>query len=86
MPVPKVQIGFPNWTPLLNDRLAFQAIWAHGWLDDWTAFVRRAYLHQKTFYLRLGKPTARLQTFFGINHQVQWGGYAPSLRTDPSTT
>ncbi|WP_108724056.1 hypothetical protein [Siphonobacter curvatus] len=54
MPVPKVQIGFPNWTPLLNDRLAFQAIWAHGWLDDRTAFVRRTYLHQKTFYARLG--------------------------------
>ncbi|OZI06706.1 hypothetical protein BWI93_18835 [Siphonobacter sp. BAB-5385] len=86
MPVPKIQIGFPNWTSLLNDRLAFQAVWAHGWLDDRTAFVRRSYLHQKTFYLRLGKPTARLQTFLGINHQVQWGGYAPSLRTSPSPT
>ncbi|MFT4032661.1 MAG: hypothetical protein QM669_09595 [Siphonobacter sp.] len=83
MPVPKIQIGFPNWTPIGGGTIAFQAIIAHGWLDEQDAFVRKVNLHQKTVYLRIGK-SAAFQAFFGINHQVQWGGYAPSLQTGGS--
>jgi hypothetical protein len=36
--------------------------------------VSNFYLHQKSFYGRLGKPNGLFKFYGGFNHQVQWGG------------
>lgn len=74
MPLPKIQIGFRQWTPLFTPHVSIQATMAHGWLDEPRVLVRHAYLHQKNLYFRIGKPTAKVLAFAGINHQVQWAG------------
>lgn len=82
-PLPKVQlntIGFVNipWTQSL---LAFNASFSHGWFGDMPVVFGSqglksvtGYLHQKSFYLRLGKPHWRVNLLGGFNHQAQWGG------------
>jgi hypothetical protein len=37
-------------------------------------YVPQTYLHQKSLYLRLGKPTHKLHLYGGFNHQAHWGG------------
>lgn len=74
MSIPKIQLALRTWTRLFTPHLAIRASLAHGWLEDPRAFVRHAYLHQKTLYLRIGKPKAPVLGFVGMNHQVQWAG------------
>jgi hypothetical protein len=74
LPIPKVQISLPNYTPILkNGLIAVKGNFAHGWFGagDW---IRNYYLHQKSLYIRLGKPDWRFKFHGGFNHQVQWGG------------
>lgn len=82
-PLPKVQlntIGFVNipWTQSL---LAFNASFSHGWFGDMPVLFGsqslksvKGYLHQKTLYVRLGKPHWQVKFIGGFNHQAQWGG------------
>lgn len=74
LPVPKVQISIPNFTPILkNGLIAIKGNYAHGWLgsDD---SIKNYFLHQKSLYVRIGKPAWRFKLYGGFNHQVQWGG------------
>ena len=77
--LPKVQISTPNFVSIgwLKNILAFKVSFAHGWFT--TPYVTDSYLHQKTLYVRLGKPNWKLKLFAGLNHQVQWGGRADYL-------
>jgi hypothetical protein len=84
LPLPKIQFGTIGYVPILGGVLAFNAIYNHGWFANKDAsgrelIVRNTYLHQKTLYIRLGKPSWAFRLYGGVNHQVQWGGYAPSL-------
>ncbi|GAA4451222.1 capsule assembly Wzi family protein [Nibrella saemangeumensis] len=74
LPIPKIQIGLPDFTPLpmTGGLLAVQGFFAHGWFDN--GFVKNSYLHQKALYGRFGKPHWPVQLYAGLNHQVQWGG------------
>jgi hypothetical protein len=76
LPMPKVQISTPNFVPLgfTGGFLSFKGSYAHGWFENSRTDVKNFYLHQKTFYLRLGKPDWKLHFYGGFNHQVQWGG------------
>ncbi|WP_055146400.1 capsule assembly Wzi family protein [Jiulongibacter sediminis] len=74
LPLPKVQLSIPNYTPILKNKLLnIKGTYAHGWFGSADS-VQNYYLHQKTFYARLGKPQWRMKFYAGFNHQVQWGG------------
>lgn len=74
LPLPKVQLSIPNYTPILKNKLlSIKGTYAHGWFGS-TDSVQNYYLHQKTFHARLGKPQWRMKFYAGFNHQVQWGG------------
>lgn len=73
LPIPRVQISIPNYTKLFFKWLSIKGTFAHGWFGDQT-FAKGYYLHQKSFFLRIGTPTAKLKLYGGIVHNVQWGG------------
>ena len=82
LPMPKIQISIPNYTPILkNGLLAIKGNYAHGWFGTGDS-VANYYLHQKSFYVRLGKPDWRIKIHAGFNHQVQWGGSVRYPRFD----
>jgi hypothetical protein len=79
LPMPKIQLGTIGYVPigLTKGFVSINAFINHGWFND--GFVQHSYLHQKALYIRLGKPQAKVKFYFGGNHLVQWGGYAPGL-------
>lgn len=82
LPVPKIEISIPNYTPILkNGLIAIKGNFVHGWLGN-SDSVDHVLLHQKSFYARLGKPNWRFKLYGGFNHQVQWGGKVLYARVD----
>ncbi len=73
MPLPRVQIGFSDYVSVFNGIFSFKGFFAHGWFDA-NPVVKNHYLHQKTLYARLGKPSWPFRLYGGFNHNVQWGG------------
>lgn len=74
LPLPKIEISIPIYTPILkNGLIAIKGNYAHGWFGTGDS-VKNYYLHQKSFYVRLGKPSWRFKIHGGFNHQAQWGG------------
>lgn len=74
LPMPKIQISVVNYTPLLkNGLIAVKGNFAHGWFGSGDS-TKNYFLHQKSLYVRVGKPAWRFKFYGGINHQVQWGG------------
>ncbi|GAB2551984.1 capsule assembly Wzi family protein [Spirosoma aerophilum] len=74
LPVPKIEISIQNYIPITaNGLLAVKGNFSHGWLGN-SDSVRNILLHQKSLYVRLGKPNWRFKLHAGFNHQVQWGG------------
>jgi hypothetical protein len=75
LPMPKIEISMPNYTPIMkNGLIAIKGNFAHGWFGKGDS-VQNVWLHQKSLYARIGKPTWKVQLIGGFNHQVQWGGY-----------
>ena len=83
IPIPKVQLATQGYVPLqfLRSILSINAGFAHGWFLN--SYIQNSYLHQKYLYLRVGKPSATLKIYMGLNHQVQWGGHADYLLESP---
>ena len=83
IPIPKVQLATRGYVPLkfLRSILSINAGFAHGWFLN--SYIQNSYLHQKYLYLRVGKPSAKLKFYLGLNHQVQWGGHADYLLKSP---
>ena len=77
LPMPKVTLQVLEYTvvPYTKGWLQFKGSYAHGWFGE-NRFVSHNFLHQKTLYLRLGKPQSQFKWHAGFNHQVQWGGIA----------
>ena len=74
LPMPKLQIGLWDYVPILkNGLIAVKGNFAHGWFGSGDS-TKNYFLHQKSLYVRLGKPAWRFKFYGGINHQVQWGG------------
>lgn len=74
LPVPKIQISIPNYTPILKSGLiAVKGNFAHGWFGS-DIHTKNYLLHQKSLYIRLGKPAWHFKMHAGMNHQSQWGG------------
>lgn len=83
LPIPKIQIQTLGYRtlPFLKRFVAINAGFGHGWLQ--ADYIQGVFLHQKYLHLRLGKPTARVHAYVGINHQALWGGQANFLREPP---
>ncbi len=81
-PYPRVQLAIPHFLSLgfTGHFLAIKGSYSDGSLGKSyvksanTSEVPATFLHHKAFYLRLGKPTARLHLYGGFNHQAMWGG------------
>jgi len=89
LPMPKIEIVVNDyWAPgFLGGIAAFKGNYVHGWFDKDRSNVTQVYLHQKSFYGRLGKPSWPVKFYGGFNHQVQWGGtkrYLPASITNAS--
>lgn len=89
LPMPKIEIVVNDyWAPgFLGGIAAFKGNFVHGWFDKDRSNVTQVYLHQKSFYGRLGKPSWPVKFYGGFNHQVQWGGtkrYLPASITNAS--
>ncbi|GAB3568998.1 capsule assembly Wzi family protein [Spirosoma luteolum] len=79
LPIPKIQLEIRQFQPLhfTRDFVAVRGSYAHGWMGG--RFVQHTLLHQKSLYIRLGKPVSRLKLYGGVNHQVVWGGRSDEL-------
>ena len=77
LPVPKVELAVSEYTPVpfTHGWAQFKGQFAHGWLGN-TDDIQGVFLHQKSFYLRIGKK--RLSFYGGLTHFAQWGGTFPS--------
>lgn len=76
LPMPKLEIVVNEyWHPkILGGYLGFKGNFVHGLFDNKRTDVDNFYLHQKSFYGRIGKPNSLFKFYGGFNHQVQWGG------------
>jgi Capsule assembly protein Wzi len=73
LPLPKLQISIPEYTSILGKGLvSIKGNYSHGWFDK--GYATNFFLHQKSLYGRIGKPSWKLKFYGGFNHQVQWGG------------
>ncbi|MBO9616388.1 MAG: hypothetical protein J7619_27105 [Dyadobacter sp.] len=78
--IPKVQISIPEYYPIpfLGRFVAFKGNFAHGWVGKTPVQygdtnMTTTQFHQKSLYVRLGKPAARFKLYGGFNHQVFFG-------------
>ena len=73
LPIPKVGVAVAEYTavPFTRGWVQFKGQFAHGWLGN-TPDIKGTLLHQKFFYLRVGKK--RLAAYGGLTHFAQWGG------------
>jgi hypothetical protein len=83
MPVPKIQLGFPEYVPLkfLKNYVSIKGFFSHGWFN--TPYIQGAYLHQKTLHGKFGKPGGKLSMQVGVVHSVVWAGHADYLIGSP---
>lgn len=83
IPLPKVEVSIPNYTPIIGHGLiSIKGNFAHGWFGDGDS-VKNYWLHQKSFYTRIGKQNWKVKFYGGFNHQVQWGGRPATPFYDP---
>lgn len=83
MPVPKIQLGFPDYVPLkfLRNFVSVKGFFSHGWFN--APYIKGAYLHQKTLHGKFGRPGGKFSVQVGIVHSVTWAGRADYLKTSP---
>ncbi len=75
LPLPKIQLGIPNYVPILwKGLVSVKGAYVHGWFDN-SGPIKDFYLHQKWLYGRVGRAEQRWKVYGGFTHQVQWGGY-----------
>ncbi|AYQ30778.1 capsule assembly Wzi family protein [Runella sp. SP2] len=80
LPIPKIQLSTNGFLPLhfTNGFLSIHAQIGHGWFGHET-WAQNYYLHQKSFYLKFGKPRSSIHLYTGISHFAQWGGNSAIL-------
>ncbi len=83
LPIPMIRLSIEEYIPIpfLREFVSIKGSYAHGWFND--PYIKGAYLHQKTFYGRFGKPSGKVHFQLGLAHSVTWGGSADYLRDSP---
>jgi len=79
--IPKVQLSIPDYyaLPFWGQLFAIKGNYAHGWLGNLPiqyghlADHATTWFHQKSLYLRFGRPDWSWRLYGGFNHQVFWG-------------
>lgn len=73
IPIPKMGIAVTDYTnvPFTHGWLQFKGSFAHGWFGN-NRYMKNAYYHEKTFYLRAGK--GPFKVYGGVQHFAEWGG------------
>ncbi|MCF2487348.1 capsule assembly Wzi family protein [Dyadobacter sp. CY347] len=77
LPIPRIQLGFENYVPLIKNFFYFKGFYSDGLLDGKRPVTSELKLHNKGLFVRLGRPTGTVQLHGGFNHAVQWGGKSP---------
>ena len=74
-PVPRITLSSDGYVPVPGTAggLALKGSLTHGWLEG-DRFVRDAFVHEKSLYLRLLPPDFLVTAHAGITHHAQWGG------------
>lgn len=86
MPLPKIQISVPNFTPIFKSKFFFyKASFAHGWFGN-QKYVQNYFLHQKTLYGKIGNSKWPINLTGGLNNQVHWGGYSDHIKNSPDAS
>ncbi len=79
--IPKVEFSMPDYqaVPFTKELIAVKGSIAYGMFGEVKMNTKisqeanaQAYYHQKTLYLRLGKPDWKIKLYGGLNHQVMW--------------
>jgi len=83
LPIPKVGFVVTDYTnvPFTHGWLQFKGQFSHGWFGN-DRYMKDAFLHEKTLYLRFGKK--KLKLYGGIQHFAEWGGRRGSLQLEKS--
>jgi hypothetical protein len=81
--VPRIEISIPDYyaIPVFNKLFAIKGNIIHGWLGKMNIqnpvnsefYYQSTFFHQKSLYIRLGKPDWRFKMHGGFNHQAFWG-------------
>jgi len=82
--IPEVELSVRDfWTlPWFGELIAFKGNFSHGWIGEMPmereytssdTVVLNTYIHQKSLYIRFGKPEWKIKFLGGFNHQTLWG-------------
>lgn len=72
LPIPRIMLSMEYTDiPLTNGWLQFKGEFSHGWMGN-DQFIKNAFLHEKNFYVRIGK--GKLKLYGGVQHYAVWGG------------
>jgi hypothetical protein len=77
LPIPKVQLGFRDYTRIISNFLYFKGYYSDGFFEKGRPVTSELKLHNKSLFIRLGKPNGKFRLYGGFNHAVQWGGKSP---------
>ncbi len=83
LPIPKIGLAFPDYTPIpfTKEWVSIKGVFSHGWMGK-NQFIKDAFLHEKSVYLRFGKK--RFKFYTGAQHFGVWGGYLGDVSIDHS--
>lgn len=85
-PIPYILLEVPDYEPVpfTKEFVKFKGTYGHGWLGEGEErFVKGAYLHEKSLYLKFGG-NFKINFSAGLIHFVTWGGNYPSVGKLPS--
>lgn len=82
LPIPKIQVGFEDYKPLLKNFIYFKGFYSDGLFENSRPVTSDLKLHNKALFIRLGRPNGKVKLYGGFNHAVQWGGKSPYFTED----
>jgi len=72
LPIPRIMLSMEYTDiPLTHGWLQFKGEFSHGWMGN-DQYIKNAFLHEKNFYVRIGK--GKLKLYGGLQHYAVWGG------------
>jgi hypothetical protein len=78
LPIPKVGFYMSDYEniPFTKGFAQFKASFLHGWLGESDTYIKNAYQHEKSLFLKFGanKP---IDVTIGLQHFAEWGGTDP---------